>query len=964
MTDLSPLAASLARAVADHRRAQVPLAILRDAAHEVDSSLAAAPDARERMLVAIREIEAAGLVRLPAGAGSWDATVRPPLPSWVARPTVARPARVPRAAGVWHADLGWAAAPYAAGTFSADEAALLLAVNEMLFAGGPTRRVPVAERSVELTGNAKLLDLLSRNRRLFAPGRLSLDLIGAHKTPPPFVWARVGDGYVLLVVENAATFDTLRKLAPAGSPLGFVAFGAGSAFSAAVEYVTELGATDIRYFGDLDEEGLDIARRAAETANLAELPEVRPAVGLYARLLAHGRVTQVAPVDATRATALVDWLPASLRTPAYDRLVAGERLEQEAVGTDLLTDDPSWAEWASLGPRAGGQIGRVDANLHRPVGPRGPVTAAAAEPIDETWVAAGKTGNWVKGDPLLDWLRMFGTDKGFIPDDEREDFDPRTDFARFVMAKGLAFEAGMMRVLAERTTVVTVARERGDAYSPDKAAETIDALRAGTSIVAQAVVRNAATRTYGVADLLMRSDLIADWFPELLSFDEARVGAPGLDLPDFHYRPVDIKFHTFELTADGHVGGAADQLAYAVQVWLYADALGLVQGFTPPSSYLLGRSWKSGDDRGEGALERLARVDHDRWLPHRDSTLEDVAREAVAWVRRLRADGANWSVLPEPSVPELYPHARNLMDAPWHAAKREIAEAVGELTQLPAMNPDRRATAHAAGLDRWTDDGVSAASLGVTSPAYGARLEGVLAANRLDAPAVVPERIVRADPVWRELRAPEFWVDFETVSNLDDDFTLLPKVGGNPQIVMIGCGHYDTTGTWNFTQFTVDALTIDEERRIIDAWIGHMAGLGLAEARIVHWSAAEPANLENAYNSARARHDDADWQADLPWFDVLQAVIRPEPVTVTGAFGFGLKAIAKAMNAAGLVETVWGDGPTDGLGAMIGTWAAAAEARATGQPLSTHPLMIEIAGYNEVDCRAMAEVVTWLRNNR
>lgn len=211
---------------------------------------------------------------------------------------------------------------------------------------------------------------------------------------------------------------------------------------------------------------------------------------------------------------------------------------------------------------------------------------------------------------------------------------------------------------------------------------------------------------------------------------------------------------------------------------------------------------------------------------------------------------------------------------------------------------------------------------------------------------------------------PEFWVDFETVSNLDDDFTLLPKVGGNPQIVMIGCGRYDASGTWNFAQFTVDALTTDEERRIIDDWIGHMAALGLDEARIVHWSAAEPANLENAYNSARARHDDADWPADLPWFDVLQAVIRPEPITVIGAFGFGLKAIVKAMYAAGLVGTVWGDGPTDGLGAMIGTWAAAAEAHATGAPLSAHPLIVEIADYNEVDCRAMAEVVTWLRQNR
>jgi hypothetical protein len=102
----------------------------------------------------------------------------------------------------------------------------------------------------------------------------------------------------------------------------------------------------------------------------------------------------------------------------------------------------------------------------------------------------------------------------------------------------------------------------------------------------------------------------------------------------------------------------------------------------------------------------------------------------------------------------------------------------------------------------------------------------------------------------------------------------------------------------------------------------------------------------------------------LPWFDVLERVIRAEPVAVTGAFNFGLKAIAKAMHDAGLIETIWKDGPTDGLGAMTATWAAARDAVAREQPLSQHELIIEIGRYNEVDCRAMAEIFTWLRANR
>jgi hypothetical protein len=460
------------------------------------------------------------------------------------------------------------------------------------------------------------------------------------------------------------------------------------------------------------------------------------------------------------------------------------------------------------------------------------------------------------------------------------------------------------------------------------------------------------------------------WFPELLSSEHATVGAPGLGHARFHYRAIDVKFHTFELAADGHVTGSADQLAYAVEVRIYAEALGRLQGYAAPAAYLIGRTWQRGDERGNGCLDRPARVDVDRWLANREMSLADVASFACAWIRRLRAEGQDWHVFPQPSVPELYPHARNYEDAPWHEAKREIAERLGELTLLPAMNPERRAMAHAAGYRRWTDPGISAAALGVTNAAYAARIDAVLEANRQTPPTVTPHRITRADAVWREIRPVEFFVDFETVSNLDDDFVRLPAVGGQPQIVQVGCGHLDSTGRWRFAQWTADALDTGEERRIVDAWLGHMrdvcqtVDVALVDARICHWSPAEPVNLETAYNAARTRHPDADWPAEIPWFDVLQRVVRAEPVTVTGAFNFGLKTIAKAMYDAGLIQTTWKDGPTDGLGAMTATWSAAREAVARALPLSQHELMVDIGHYNEVDCRVMAEILNWLRAHR
>jgi hypothetical protein len=325
-------------------------------------------------------------------------------------------------------------------------------------------------------------------------------------------------------------------------------------------------------------------------------------------------------------------------------------------------------------------------------------------------------------------------------------------------------------------------------------------------------------------------------------------------------------------------------------------------------------------------------------------------------------------VLPIPSVPELYPHARNSRDAPWHSTKAYLAERLAELTLLPAMNPTRRAAAHRRGLRRWDDPRVEPGVLGLKG-SFAEKCQAVLDANRSRGPEVVfPARIVRADPAWREPADLEFYVDFETVSNLADDFTALPRIGGQPLIFQIGCGHWEA-GTWRFAQWTVDRLDETHEAEIIAAWLAHLRtvcderGVALEQARLVHWSPAETSSLENAYDSAGQRHPELAFPA-LPWFDALQQVIRAEPVTVRGAFGFGLKAIAKAMHAHGLIATSWEDGPTDGLGAMVGAWWCDGEAARVGGSMLDQPLMQEIGRYNEVDCRTMAEVLAWLRAHR
>lgn len=311
----------------------------------------------------------------------------------------------------------------------------------------------------------------------------------------------------------------------------------------------------------------------------------------------------------------------------------------------------------------------------------------------------------------------------------------------------------------------------------------------------------------------------------------------------------------------------------------------------------------------------------------------------------------------------------NQQDGPWHAAKGELAEELGELTALWQVGEPGRIKGHAAGVYDWRDPRCTPAALGVTGAKNPGTLIALMEANRTDAgPLVNPPRIQAARSEWHPTPAVEFYVDFETVSDLADDFTQLPAKGGQTLVFQIGCGHVED-GEWRFVSLTVDALTEPEEARIIDEWFAHMAAVrarlapdSSEEPRVYHWSHAEVSTFRNAYNSAVKRQPEYDWPR-VHWFDFLQEVMREEPVTLRGAMGFGLKSIAKAMHRHGLIETVWKDGPTDGLGAMVGAWWAQRRSTELGEPLSEDALMLEIAQYNEVDTKVMMEIVHYLRRH-
>lgn len=603
-----------------------------------------------------------------------------------------------------------------------------------------------------------------------------------------------------------------------------------------------------------------------------------------------------------------------------------------------------------------------------------PTANGSAVPTVEDWsewVSASAMRNHVDADPLLDWLDLHGEAHGFEPDE----VDDRTDHAAFILRKGREFEHAVMSYLAslglgEIRQILGDDATHEERLRDEHVEATLAAMSGRVPIVAQGALRDAASRTFGFPDLLVRSDVLASVFPDALQPGQAAVPAPSLGLETCHYLVVDIKFTTLHFNTKGGLLNSNSHPVHKVELFVYNRALGAMQGYTPPRAFLLGRGWelKQGGEttRVGDCMGRLAPVSNDEATPA--GSLGDRAEAAADWLRRVRSEGYLWHVLPEPTVPELRPNAKG-DHGNWAVEMRNIVAQSADLTRLWQVSAAKRALGIAAGFTRWTDPALTPADVGIKGKKQAPVLQALLEVNRGNGPPVQPEHINTERDEWSKPAAVEFYVDYETVNNENDDFSTIPLKGGQPLIFMIGCGHIENDA-WQFECFTADNLSEPSEAAIIEQWFNHMATVTArlspgATPTVFHWHSHEQTSLETAYNAAAARHSATAAAWPQPnWFDFLNRVVKAEPVVVRGSHAFGLKPITNALNDLGLIDVSWETGPTDGLDAMVGAWWCQDQIEnGAAQKLADLGLMQEIQTYNEVDCQAMMEIIRYLRKN-
>ena len=620
------------------------------------------------------------------------------------------------------------------------------------------------------------------------------------------------------------------------------------------------------------------------------------------------------------------------------------------------------------------------------------------------WISATKTRNYMLNDPICDWLsehhnsntRIASTGdsapKTFTqPQDQRSS----SSFTKYIMDQGIEFESHVLVLLMEKLGTDMVKQIGGElnCRSPSKIQETFDAMMTGVPVIHSGLLHNPKTKTFGIPDLIVRSD----WLHKIVdlepyTIEEQTISASRLRdvhhpkaLPMYHYVIIDIKFSTLDLRSDGiHLLNSNSYPAYKSQLHIYNEALALIQGYKPTKAFILGRKWcytKNGlKNKGKSCFDRLGCINYETL----DASYIQKTASALKWIKDVRKPEAkDWNISKTPlERKELYPNMSNYHDFPWRGVKESIAAESKEITSLWMMGIKNREVAHSKGIYEWTNSKCTVDTLGIGENSYFTKkvLGAILDINQpkytkkgkliVSDEKVKPACIVNNEDDWQTSQTLEFFVDFETVNDVVTDFSDLPEVKSTTLISMIGVGYIcPTTEKWVYKNFTVDKLSLVDEEKICVNYVNYVE----QEAKLykvkfpkcIHWAPAE----RTLWNGAVDRHYPKSKKWDTSgqkwaWFDLLQ-VFRQEPIVIEGCLGFGLKAVSSALKQHGCISTGWDSGSSclDGQGAIIGAWKAHRQAQSQGISMKNTPLMREIAKYNESDVKVLYEIITYLREN-
>lgn len=429
------------------------------------------------------------------------------------------------------------------------------------------------------------------------------------------------------------------------------------------------------------------------------------------------------------------------------------------------------------------------------------------------WVSATRTKYYLLNDQSIDWLNMYYDKIGIGPEySEQYIFAPKkssihqstngtnvnlddTSHIDLLFDGGNAFERkifeelkdifkeGFVLVFTESDMRIYRDQRDIDGMIREKNQYVKTLMNQGIPIIAQAPLINDSNRTFGVADILIRSDYLPVLFKTFTSDAELHYAAPLLSMTgieQYHYRVVDIKWTTMVLCVDGLTIRNEDMFpAYKGQLAVYTAALESLQGYIPNYAYIMSKAWRIDKSKiaekdktsysGYSAFDRPGVIDY----AGRDNAYLTKTKEAIQWMQRVMTEGREWRyLLDKPTIPEMYPNVNKSFNPAYDKIKEILAERYGDPTLVWYVGSRHRDNAHSKGVYDIRDPKCTLDILGIPEKGRGNTIKEILNINRHNQTTeLVRPKKLRLDknlPTnirrWKINDSLDYYIDFETIN--------------------------------------------------------------------------------------------------------------------------------------------------------------------------------------------------------
>jgi len=510
----------------------------------------------------------------------------------------------------------------------------------------------------------------------------------------------------------------------------------------------------------------------------------------------------------------------------------------------------------------------------------------------------------------------------------------------FLCNQGIQFEDIVVKRLEQKfpNKVYNVNSTYLNYTSEEKYKETINCMKKGIPIILQGSVKNYKNGTAGIPDIIVRSDYINRLTSNnsISRIDETISSNVSFD---YHYRIIDIKFSTIPLKSDGiSILNSGRYPSYKGQCFIYNEALGQMQGYTPSSSYILGRGWtytcKGKMYEGKTPFTKLGTMN----FLKDDSHITGEVNKSLEWLKLVDKEGESWTIEDRKDIYELYPNMSNQFDDGWRKEKLHISNEIFELTRMYFVGKRERDLCLDKGIDSWKE--CTAEDLGIKGD-RGKIINKMIKLNRGD----------YDNSVWKlpidgpKLDTSKFniYIDFEVIN---DAFMEVGLIKSKPIIFFIGIG-YEINNEWVFEKRMIHNTTDEEEKRICKEIYERIINVSNGrDYQLIHWSGAEPRQwfgIAEKYNIPKLNGK---------WFDLLK-FFKDKEIVIKDTFGYGLKEICWALRKHGKIAAEWEDDCTSGVSAMIMLKDAIKE---TDINIEENEKTKHISKYNEIDCKVLMEI--------